>query len=89
MTYEHGLVLGKFYPPHLGHHHLVRTAAAQCRRLTVLVEAASVESISLADRVSWLRQVHPGVQVVGTRCDVPVDMVAEQAQDLLAGPTGR
>jgi len=77
MTYEHGLVLGKFYPPHLGHHHLVRTAAAQCRRLTVLVEAASVESISLADRVSWLRQVHPGVQVVGTRCDVPVDMADE------------
>ncbi|EWM17054.1 AAA family ATPase [Kutzneria sp. 744] len=77
MTYEHGLVLGKFYPPHAGHHHLVRTAAARCRRLTVLVEAASVESIPLADRVQWMREVHPEVQVVGTRCDIPVDMADE------------
>ena len=46
MTYEHGLVLGKFYPPHAGHHHLIRTASEHCRRLTVLVEAASVESMS-------------------------------------------
>ena len=26
---RHGLVIGKFYPPHAGHHHLVRMAAAQ------------------------------------------------------------
>ncbi|MFC0431731.1 AAA family ATPase [Kutzneria buriramensis] len=77
MTYEHGLVLGKFYPPHAGHHHLIRTASRHCRRLTVLVEAASVESIPLADRVAWLRAVHPDVDVVGTRCDVPVDMADE------------
>jgi NadR type nicotinamide-nucleotide adenylyltransferase len=77
MTYDHGLVLGKFYPPHAGHHHLIRTASQCCRRLTVLVEAASVESIPLADRVAWLRAVHPEVDVVGTRCDVPVDMADE------------
>ena len=73
--FEHGLVLGKFYPPHAGHHHLIRTAAARCRRLTVLVCASSVESIPLADRVAWLREVHPGegVEVVGTVDDVPVD----------------
>ena len=77
MSHEHGLVLGKFYPPHAGHHHLIRVAAAGCRRLTVLVEAATVESIPLADRVAWLRAVHPDVEVVGTRCDVPVDMADE------------
>jgi HTH-type transcriptional regulator, transcriptional repressor of NAD biosynthesis genes len=73
--YGHGLVLGKFYPPHAGHHHLVRTAAARCRRLTVLVCASSVESIPLADRVAWMREVHtePGVEVVGTVDEVPVD----------------
>ncbi|MBC9715279.1 AAA family ATPase [Streptomyces sp. TRM66268-LWL] len=70
----HGLVLGKFYPPHAGHHHLVRTAAARCERLTVLVCAASVESVSLEDRVAWMREVHPDVTVVGAVDDIPVDL---------------
>lgn len=71
--FGHGLVLGKFYPPHAGHHHLVKTAAAQCERLTVLVCAATVESIPLGDRVAWMRDVHPGVRVVGALDDHPVD----------------
>ncbi|MEU3554699.1 AAA family ATPase [Streptomyces fragilis] len=73
MRYGHGLVLGKFYPPHAGHHHLVRTAAEQCDRLTVLVCASSVESVSLADRVAWMREEHPACEVVGTMDEVPVD----------------
>ncbi|MFI6286176.1 AAA family ATPase [Streptomyces sp. NPDC051018] len=72
--YRHGLVLGKFYPPHAGHHHLVATAADRCERLTVLVCAASVESVPLADRVAWMREVHPGVRVVGTVDDIPMDV---------------
>lgn len=70
----HGLVLGKFYPPHAGHHHLVRTAQDQCERLTVLVCAASVESVPLADRVAWMREAHPGAEVVGAVDDIPVDL---------------
>ncbi|MEV6396974.1 AAA family ATPase [Streptomyces sp. NPDC051907] len=72
--YEHGLVLGKFYPPHAGHHHLVRTAADRCERLTVLVCASSVESVPLAERVAWMREVHPGAHVVGAVDDIPVDL---------------
>ncbi|MCM2393185.1 AAA family ATPase [Streptomyces albipurpureus] len=74
--YRHGLVLGKFYPPHAGHHHLVATAADRCERLTVLVCAASVESIPLADRVAWMREVHqgPGIRVVGAIDDIPMDL---------------
>ncbi|MFF5034019.1 AAA family ATPase [Nocardia salmonicida] len=74
--YGHGLVLGKFYPPHAGHHHLVRTAAARCERLTVLVCASSVESIPLADRVAWMREMHsdPAISVVGAVDDVPMDI---------------
>ncbi|MEV4998938.1 AAA family ATPase [Streptomyces niveus] len=72
--YEHGLVLGKFYPPHAGHHHLVRTAKARCERLTVLVCAASVESVPLADRVAWMREVHPDVRVVGAVDDNRMDL---------------
>ncbi|MGW0365610.1 AAA family ATPase [Streptomyces sp. NPDC002990] len=72
--YGHGLVLGKFYPPHAGHHHLVRTAQDQCERLTVLVCAASVESVPLADRVAWMREAHPEARVVGAVDDIPVDV---------------
>ena len=49
--HAHGLVMGKFYPPHVGHRLLVRTAAATCERVTVLVLAHPAESISLEDRV--------------------------------------
>ncbi|MEV6795839.1 AAA family ATPase [Streptomyces sp. NPDC051320] len=69
----HGLVLGKFYPPHAGHHHLVRTAQDRCEKLTVLVCAAAVESLSLADRMAWMREVHPEVRVVGAVDDIPMD----------------
>ncbi|MFD7257489.1 AAA family ATPase [Streptomyces sp. NPDC059874] len=72
--YGHGLVLGKFYPPHAGHHHLVRTAQDRCDRLTVLVCAASVESVPLADRVAWMREEHPDTDVVGAVDDIPVDL---------------
>ena len=71
---KHGLVLGKFYPPHAGHHHLVRTALASCERLTVLVCSSSVESVPLADRLTWMREVHPEARVVGAIDDVPMDL---------------
>ncbi|MFE3181932.1 AAA family ATPase [Streptomyces violascens] len=72
--YGHGLVLGKFYPPHAGHHHLVRTAADRCERLTVLVCAASVETIPLAERVQWMREVHPDARVMGAVDDIEMDL---------------
>lgn len=73
---SHALVIGKFYPPHRGHAHLIETAARQCGSVTVLVMAARGELIALGDRVSWLRASfarEPGVLVTGVRCDVPVD----------------
>lgn len=91
--YGHGLVLGKFYPPHAGHHHLVRTAQDQCERLTVLVCAASVESVPLADRVAWMREAHPGADVVGAVDDIPVDLhdpaVWEAHMAIFRGAVGR
>jgi HTH-type transcriptional repressor of NAD biosynthesis genes len=71
-----GLVVGKFYPPHRGHLHLIEAAAARCRQVTVLVMAARVETVPLADRVAWLRAACgglPAVTVIGVPCDVPVD----------------
>ncbi len=78
MTAErrHGLVVGKFYPPHLGHQHVIETAARECSQVTVLVMAAACESVPLAERMAWLELAlagEPAVVVTGVRCDVPVD----------------
>ncbi|MGW0177324.1 AAA family ATPase [Rhodococcus sp. NPDC003322] len=78
--YRHALVIGKFYPPHVGHRHLVRSAAAVADRVTVLVMASAAESIPLADRVSWMRETHradTGVAVTGVACDAPMDLESE------------
>ncbi|PRY17561.1 AAA family ATPase [Kineococcus rhizosphaerae] len=72
-----GLVVGKFYPPHPGHHALVETAASRCDDLVVLVEAADRETVPLADRVAWMQAEHPGVRVLGARCDAPVDYASD------------
>ncbi len=69
----HGLVVGKFYPPHAGHHLLVRTAAAQAAQVTVLVMSTAAERLSMAERVAWMQAEHPGVTVRGIVCDAPVD----------------
>jgi HTH-type transcriptional repressor of NAD biosynthesis genes len=74
--FAHGLVIGKFYPPHRGHQHLIDSAARACTQVTVLVMAARCETIALADRVAWLRAAcrdRPAVTVTGVTCDVPVD----------------
>jgi HTH-type transcriptional regulator, transcriptional repressor of NAD biosynthesis genes len=74
--YGHGLVIGKFYPPHRGHLHLISQAARQCATVTVLAMAARRETVPLADRVAWLRAACaglPGVAVTGVVCDAPVD----------------
>lgn len=42
--HEHGFLLGKFYPPTLGHIHLITEAAKRCKYLTVIV-ASQLEDI--------------------------------------------
>lgn len=74
---KHGLFIGKFYPPHRGHHAVIRNAAAQCEQVTVLVMAAAVETLSLDDRVGWLQAEHAAdenIVVAGIRCDAPMDL---------------
>lgn len=78
--FDHALVMGKFFPPHLGHQLLVEEAARRSERVTVLVLAAAWEGLPLDRRVEWLRQIHadtPGVEVVGAPCDIPVDLDSE------------
>jgi NadR type nicotinamide-nucleotide adenylyltransferase len=74
MTYEHGLIVGKFYPPHAGHHALIEAAATACERVTVVVAPSSRESVPLERRLAWLREAHgPSVRFVGAYDDHPVD----------------
>ncbi|MFJ5711167.1 AAA family ATPase [Streptomyces sp. NPDC093105] len=65
----HGLVPGRFCPPHAGHHHLVRTALGRCARVTVLVTGAADDPLPLAERVAWLREIHPEALVVGAAAE--------------------
>lgn len=74
--YRHGLVIGKFYPPHSGHLYLATSAARLCRQVTVVVMAADRESIPLWHRVAWLREAladWPQVAVAGVVDNLPVD----------------
>lgn len=74
MRFRTGLVIGKFYPPHAGHHALIDTAAAACDEVIVVVAPASHESVPLDLRVAWLREVAPAhVRIVGVHDDHPVD----------------
>jgi HTH-type transcriptional repressor of NAD biosynthesis genes len=78
----HGLIVGKFYPPHAGHHRLIDAAARACDEVTVVVAPSTVESIPLADRLAWLRETHaatPHVRFAGIHDDLPVDYGSEQA----------
>jgi NadR type nicotinamide-nucleotide adenylyltransferase len=90
MPLTHALIIGKFYPPHKGHHLLVDTAAAACARVSVVVMAASCESIPLETRVAWMIEAHhsqPNVVVVGVVDDVPIDYedpsIWSQHEDLM------
>lgn len=76
MVFRHGIIVGKFYPPHAGHRHLVEAAAEQCEQVTVIACEATGETIPLALRVAWLREEHaasPHVRVVGAVDDHPID----------------
>jgi NadR type nicotinamide-nucleotide adenylyltransferase len=83
MTYGHGLVVGKFYPPHAGHHALIDAAAAACDRVTVVVAPSTRESVPLPLRLEWLREAHGAkVHFVGAYDDHPVDYADPAVWDL-------
>jgi HTH-type transcriptional repressor of NAD biosynthesis genes len=58
-----GLVIGKFYPPHLGHNYLVNTALKNCDSVDILVVDNPNYHISATKRAHWLKQHHPNADV--------------------------
>jgi len=63
VTFTRGLIVGKFYPPHSGHHFLIDSALSSCDTLDVLVCDALGERIPAETRASWLRESHPDALV--------------------------
>ena len=59
-----GLIVGKFYPPHRGHKHLIDTARAQVDDLTVIICRKPGESPPGELRAAWLREIHTDVRVI-------------------------
>lgn len=57
-----GVIAGKFYPPHKGHHHLIRTALAAAE-VDVLVVDSPDYRIPAADRARWIQAEHPAASV--------------------------
>lgn len=72
-TKDFGLVvvIGKFLPPHRGHHHLIDTALSRCESVVVIVCGKPVDPISGELRRDWLQEVHPlaDVRLIDDRYD--------------------
>jgi HTH-type transcriptional regulator, transcriptional repressor of NAD biosynthesis genes len=81
---SHGLVVGKFYPPHAGHHLLIDTALEKCDRLTVAVLASAAESIPMELRRDWLAERHPAARVVSGFDEHPIDHLSPAVNELHA-----
>lgn len=58
-----GIVIGKFYPPHLGHNYLIDTALANSSDVDVLVVDNPAYTIPAERRREWLQARHPRATV--------------------------
>jgi NadR type nicotinamide-nucleotide adenylyltransferase len=67
----HGLVLGKFLPPHRGHVYLCEVAERMCDELTIVVGSLASEPIDGALRVAWMRELFPRAAVVHLTAELP------------------
>lgn len=69
----HGLVLGKFLPPHAGHVYLIEHAQRCVDRLTIVVGTLAREPIPGALRFAWMRELFPRANVVHLTDENPQD----------------
>lgn len=65
--YRIGVVIGKFYPPHQGHHYLIKTASSQCDLLHVLVCWKPEQTVPVEVRIDCIREVHPDANVMAVK----------------------
>src|SRR5262245_48424506 len=58
-----GFVVGKFYPPHRGHKHLIDAARRQVDRLIIMLAQQRSKRIPGELRKQWLERIHPDCEV--------------------------
>src|SRR5215211_7907725 len=58
-----GFVVGKFYPPHRGHKHLIDSARRQVDRLVVILAHHPSQTIPGELRKAWLEEIHPDCEI--------------------------
>jgi NadR type nicotinamide-nucleotide adenylyltransferase len=58
-----GVVIGKFLPPHRGHHFLIETALSQCASLVVIICDKPSDPVPGNLRQRWLQEMHPSADV--------------------------
>ena len=76
-----GLIVGRFCPPHLGHSHLIETAAGEVDQLVVYVNTRAGEPIAGSLRARWLAELHPDVAVIEVAHDLETDFGDEALWD--------
>lgn len=69
--FKRGVIVGKFYPPHKGHHLLINTGLKNSDKLTVLVCAKKDQSIPGELRTEWIKKVHPKANVILVNDNIP------------------
>lgn len=62
--WQHGLVIGKFLPPHRGHKFLIDTASAQVDHLTIMICDKPGYGLNGSLRAAWLQEIHPECEVI-------------------------
>jgi HTH-type transcriptional repressor of NAD biosynthesis genes len=63
-TWNRGVVVGKFYPFHSGHRHLIETALRRAREVTVIVVTRRYEAIPGELRKRWIEEALPDANVI-------------------------
>lgn len=77
MKYKTGVIVGKFYPPHKGHHYLINTGLENAEELTVMVCAKKDQFIPGEIRANWIKQIHPQAKVILVDDNIPEDQSPE------------
>ena len=73
---EHGLVIGRFIPPHGGHDFLLTEAFnLSAGNLTVMVMSRDDDAIPGDVRVEWLRHQHPGKNILLVKHGIPLGQI--------------
>jgi HTH-type transcriptional regulator, transcriptional repressor of NAD biosynthesis genes len=75
---RHGLIVGRFNPPHLGHSFMIDWAAGRCDALVVFVNTRAGEAVPGELRAAWLAELHPAVHVVEVNHDLENDFADEE-----------